>query len=295
MRFCAKKQAEKIIMKKRRFVCFRIDLIFKRDKIYTSTFRSDNMRIAIITAMAEEALPIFKKFGNVVAQNTISGVSISQIEQGANTIYLATSGVGEIKAALAVQLLVDLFDVETVLNFGFVGAINRNLDLCELVAVGRVCHYQFDVTEVDTDRSVGQYSGMSDNYFYLDQTLLSNVLANVGKPVKVVTCASGDKFVANKQDKERLKKDFGADICEMELAGLAIACERNNIPLLSIKVVSDKAEEGANVSFVSIVEKGIAGYEKILPAILEALTSGASSLPPVKKPRGSVACVKDKD
>ena len=91
------------------------------------------MRIAIITAMAEETLPIFKKLGNVVAQNTISGVAISQIEYDGDTIYLATSGVGEIKAALAVQLLVDLFDVEAVLNFGFVGAVNKNLDLCELV------------------------------------------------------------------------------------------------------------------------------------------------------------------
>lgn len=172
--------------------------------------------------------------------------------------------------------------MEAVLNFGFVGAVNHNLDLCELVAVGRVCHYQFDVTEVDTDRVVGQYGGMRDNYFYLDKTLLSNVLANIGKPIKVVTCASGDKFVARKEEKDRLRNEFGADICEMELAGLAIACERNNVPLFSVKVVSDKAEEGANESFLSIVEKGIAGYEKILPAILKAVTSGASSLPPVK-------------
>lgn len=104
------------------------------------------MRIAIITAMAEETLPIFKKLGNVVAQNTISGVAISQIEYDGDTIYLATSGVGEIKAALAVQLLVDLFDVEAVLNFGFVGAINKNLELCELVVPRRVVHYQFDLS-----------------------------------------------------------------------------------------------------------------------------------------------------
>lgn len=78
----------------------------------------------------------------------------------------------------------------------------------------------------------------------------------------------------------------------MELAGLAIACERNNVPLFSLKVVSDKAEEGATESFLSIVEKGVAGYEKILPAILKAVTSGATSLPPARKQRGSVACVK---
>lgn len=240
------------------------------------------MRIAIITAMAEETLPIFKKLGNVVAQNTISGVAISQIEYDGDTIYLATSGVGEIKAALAVQLLVDLFDVEAVLNFGFVGALNKNLEFCELVVPRRVVHYQFDVTGVDTDRVVGQYSGMSDNYFYLDETLIHNALANIGKQMKLVTVASGDVFVTKNEDKHRLAKEFGADICEMELAGIAIACERNNVPLFSVKVVSDKADEGANVSFLSIVEKGVAGYEKILPEILKAVKDGATALPPVK-------------
>ena len=87
------------------------------------------MRIAIITAMAEETLPIFKKLGNVGAQNTISGVAISQIEYDGDTIYLATSGVGEIKAALAVQLLVDLFDVEAVLNLSLIQK-SRTLRAC---------------------------------------------------------------------------------------------------------------------------------------------------------------------
>ena len=59
------------------------------------------MRIAIVTAMAEETLPIFQKLGNVVDQSTIAGVAISKIELDGDTIYLATSGVGEIKAALA--------------------------------------------------------------------------------------------------------------------------------------------------------------------------------------------------
>lgn len=164
------------------------------------------MRIAIITAMAEETLPIFKKLGNVVAQNTISGVAISQIEYDGDTIYLATSGVGEIKAALAVQLLVDLFDVEAVLNFGFVGALNKNLELCELVVPRRVVHYQFDVTGVDTDRVVGQYSGMSSNYFYLDETLIHNALANIGKQMKLVTVASGDVFVTKTTTNTALQK-----------------------------------------------------------------------------------------
>ena len=101
--------------------------------------------------------------------------------------------------------------------------------------------------------------------------------------MKLVTVASGDVFVTNDDEKRRLAKDFGADICEMELAGIAIACERNNLPLFSVKVVSDKAGDGANVSFLSIVEKGVAGYEKILPEILKAVKDGATSLPPVNQ------------
>ena len=100
--------------------------------------------------------------------------------------------------------------------------------------------------------------------------------------MKLVTVASGDVFVTSSEDKHRLAKEFGADICEMELAGIAIACERNNVPLFSVKVVSDKADESANVSFLSIVEKGVAGSEKILPEILKAVKDGATALPPVK-------------
>lgn len=247
-------------------------------------YRGDNMRIAIITAMEEEMLPILKKLGNVVDESNISGVHIKKIELGANTVYLAQSGVGEIKAALAVQVLVDLFDVEAVLNFGFVGALNNNLSIGELVICSKVCHYQFDVTLVDTDRQVGQYSGMKDNFFYLDKSLINDFLHIVGKNIKTVSVASGDKFVAGKENKTQLSS-LGCDICEMELAGLAIACERNSIPLFSIKVVSDKADESASESFVSVVEKGMSKYEKLLPDVLEAVCGEKKSLPPVVNKR----------
>ena len=52
------------------------------------------MRIGIITAMAEETLPIFQKLGNVVAEVTVSGVTVRQIEAEGHTVYLATSGIG---------------------------------------------------------------------------------------------------------------------------------------------------------------------------------------------------------
>lgn len=242
------------------------------------------MRIAIITAMAEETLPILKKLGNVVAQDTLSGVLVRQIELEGNTIYLATSGIGEIRAALTVQLLRDLFDIDVVLNFGFVGALNNALDIAELVIAERVCHYQFDLSAID-GTLVGQYDNRDDRYFYLDQTLIDRVLSAIGISMKKVTVASGDKFIADKNDKTVLKNEFNCDICDMEISGLALACERNNIPLLSIKVVSDKADESASASFLDVVKKGLSRYEQILPTILKAISGTIKPLPPIKKQR----------
>jgi len=152
------------------------------------------MRIAIITAMAEETLPILKKLGNVVEEGTISGVYVRKLIIGENTIYLATSGIGEIKAALAVQLLVNLFDVEVVLNFGFVGCLNDSLEVGELVIANKVCHHQFDISAIN-GTEVGQYGDKDDIFMRLDSSLIDLVKAVTKKNIKEVAVASGDKFI----------------------------------------------------------------------------------------------------
>lgn len=239
------------------------------------------MRIAIITAMAEETLPIYEKFGNIVAEDVISGVHIRQIEIEGDTVYLATSGIGEIRAALAVQLLKDLFEVEAVLNFGFVGALNPRLSVSELVIAEKVCHHQFDITAVDGTK-IGQYDDRDDVYFMLDRDLIERVRSAIGRPIRLVSVASGDKFIAAKSDKDFLINEFSADICEMELSGLALACERNKLPLFSLKVVSDRADEQATESFAVVLKKGLTKYEQVLPEILRAVSQGSAPLPPVK-------------
>ena len=229
------------------------------------------MRIGIVTAMAEETLPIYKKLGNVISRERIRGAEICTIALNDNTIYLATSGVGEINAAVTVQLLKDLYDVEAILNFGFVGSLNPDIEIGELVIADKVCHYQYDVSVVENVR-VGQYEQNEDIYFYLDNALIDKVNGAITKPLRKVAVASADAFVASSKKKKMLKEEFGCDICEMELAGLTIACMRNELPLLSVKVISDKADDVAYISFEEIAKKGLSKYEEILPAVLTAVT-----------------------
>ena len=195
------------------------------------------MRIGIVTAMVEETVPIITKLGGVVAEDNIAGVRIVQIEAGGHTVYLANSGIGEIRAALAVQLLVDLFDIEVVLNFGFVGSLTGSLLVGETVIAGRAVHHQFDLSAVD-GTPAGEYDGRGTVFFENDREIADRLLAALPSPLRVVTVASGDKFVGDRETKKRLRDEFGADICEMELAGICLAAERNGIPVFSLKVVS---------------------------------------------------------
>ena len=229
------------------------------------------MRIGIITAMAEETLPVMNKLGGIVAEDYIAGVRVIQIEAEGHTVYLANCGIGEIRAALAVQMLVDLFDIEAVLNFGFVGSLNKNIPVGETVIAERTVHHQFDISAVN-DEPVGKYDKRDGIFFETGKEIIELVQRVLPSPLRTVTVASGDKFVAGSETKKNLRDAFDADICEMELAGICLAAERNGIPVFSLKVVSDGADENATVSFAEVLEKGLTKYEELLPYVLRALS-----------------------
>ena len=228
------------------------------------------MKIGIITAMAGETTPLYQKMGNATGEINVAGVTISKFDIDGNEIFLVRSGVGEIRAAMTFQLLVDRFDVDVVLNFGFVGSLDNRFDIGDIVLAEKIVHYQFDTSAID-NVPAGQYDGNDSIYFTADKTLIEKVQNELLYKLPEVIVASGDKFVASKEDKEYLRT-LGAQICEMECAGLVIASQRNNVPLLSMKVISDKADESADISFAEVVRKGLTRYEQIFPSVLKAVS-----------------------
>ena len=219
--------------------------------------------------MAGETTPLYQKMGKATGELNVAGVTISKFDIDGNEIFLVRSGVGEIRAAMTVQLLVDKFQVEAILNFGFVGSLDNRFDVGDIVLAEKIVHYQFDTSAID-NVPTGQYDGNDSIYFEASKDLISKVEKELGYQLPKVVVASGDKFIASKEDKEHLRT-FGAQICEMECAGLVIATTRNNVPLLSIKVISDKADESADISFAEVVKKGLTRYEEIFPSVLKAV------------------------
>lgn len=239
------------------------------------------MRIGIITAMAEETLPVYQNYGKIEDEGFIAGAKVYHISDGENQIYLANSGVGQLRAGMTAQMLVDVFEVEAILNFGLVASINPSFKIGDLVIVGAAVHYQIDLSAID-NLPPGHYDNRNEMFFRCDSSIINRVQEALPYPLPVVIDASGDKFVAATSEKIRLRECFGVDICEMEAAAIAFACERNGIPFFSLKVISDCADEATPENFTSLKKRKV-GYETLLPTIIRAVTEKKEiPLPPSK-------------
>ena len=221
-------------------------------------------KIGMIVAMNKELKSYFAKLGNVEEIEN-NAYTIWKATVYGKEIYLAKSGVGEISAAGATQYLITKYDVELIINFGICGKLSPNLKLLDTVVVKSVVHYQFDVSEID-DVKPGVYMNNSP-YIDADNRLIAHLMS-LDANLKEVVCASGDLFVARKEDKEYLIKNFNADICEMESAGILITALKNNVKCVLIKSVSDDCDgmdfntycELATKKYVDIVDKFVQIY-----------------------------------
>lgn len=199
-----------------------------------------NKKIGVVVAIELDA--VLSKYGTPTEQNIYPGYTVMTYENDSFTMYVTQSGAGEIAAAAAAQFLISVYGVDMILNFGVVGSLSHEISLAEACVVDTVIHYDF-TTDGWLNLSPGQYLGYDSPYISTSKELTDEAL-RVFPGLKKVVCASADKFVDDPAAKSALREKYGADICEMEAAGIVLTCNRNNIPCLLIKAVSDSLVGG---------------------------------------------------
>ena len=199
-------------------------------------------KFGIIAAVEIDAVK--RRYGKPIEKINDGGFDIYHYEANGNDVYVLHSGAGEISAAAATQLLISVYHVDMILNFGVVGSLTKEMDDIRLCVVEKVVHYQFDTSEVD-HCPVGQYLEEYPTIYMPATKELVDLAIRVEPTLVKATCASGDRFVGKAEDKAALHEQFDADICEMEAAGIIKTANRNHVPCLSIKMVSDSLHGGA--------------------------------------------------
>ena len=227
------------------------------------------MKVGFVVAMDKEYEPFLSSLGELLSSTVICGIEFCEYSSDNRVVILAKCGIGEIAAASATSLLIGRFGCTYILNFGLVGALSSRFSERSIVVVDSVVHYDFDLTPFGYP--LGAAADMDSPYIYSDR----NALAFLSGKLPIVRLASGDKFIADSERKEKIISDFSADICDMEGAGIALTCARARVPFTMIKVVSDSADGGAEETYMKNKLGGLSfALEVVLNAIFEVCNNG---------------------
>lgn len=213
-------------------------------------------KIGLIAAMAKELAPLLAVCENTEECAEFGGKKVIKATVSGKELYIIESGVGEIYAAAATQFLITALNVEAIINFGVCGSLSARRTIKSTVFVKGVVHYEMDTTAID-DVKVGQYTDYTTEVIPVNEELLNKAVAAFPE-TECVLCASGNKFIADGEEKQKLFNLFGTEVCEMESAGILLTCNLNKIPCVMVKAVSD-AEGGAG-DFVKNVHEAATVY-----------------------------------
>ncbi|MBM7624943.1 5'-methylthioadenosine/adenosylhomocysteine nucleosidase [Sporohalobacter salinus] len=190
-------------------------------------------------------------------------------------VVLVKSGIGKVNAAVCTQILVDDFSVDKVIFTGVAGAVDKKLDVGDIVISTDTI--QHDVNSTVMGYELGEIAEMNKAKFIADQTLISlakdagEKLIEEGATIKVVTgrVLSGDQFIADDEKVEWLKETFGGYCAEMEGAAVGQACFLNDLPFVIIRSMSDKADGSADVDYSTFMEKAANRSYRIVEEMLD--------------------------
>lgn len=156
------------------------------------------------------------------------------------------SGIGLTNAAgLAGMMIADKYDY--ILNAGLSGAIS-SVRRDDTVICDKYYEHDFDITRLGF--KPGVKGSESSSEFFSDPVLLDHFKKYI-PTATTGTAVSGNIFVANSKKKEWIKSTFSALCCDMESAGIAAVCNKNKIPFLSVRRISDTADDVAKDSYKS--------------------------------------------
>jgi adenosylhomocysteine nucleosidase len=238
------------------------------------------MTIGIMSAMREEIEGLLAEMEDV----QVVRAGMRTYHQGTlwgTPVVLVFSRWGKVAAATTATYLIERFGVTRIIFTGVAGGADEALRVGDVVVAGNL--YQHDmnasplfpphevpllgVSGFPTDPDLRR-AAVAATETFLRHELSSRVAPallrefGVTRPRVVVgDVASGDRFIARRADRDRLRKDLPAVACvEMEGAAVAQVCHEYAVPFAVIRTISDAADEGATTDFPRFVRQVASAY-----------------------------------
>ncbi len=223
--------------------------------------------IGIIGAMDKEVESLISSLENHTEELIGSVKFHTGILEGKNVV-IARCGIGKVFAALCTEAMILAYSPSLIINTGVGGGLSSNIKVTDIVVAEKLVQHDMDTSAIGDPK--GLVSGINIIYFNTDKRaadIVKKAATDLSFTCHTGTIASGDIFVADKDKKQSIRKDFSADVCEMEGAAIAQVAYVNNIPCCVIRAISDSADEGSSMDYLDFLPLAAERSEKITRAL----------------------------
>lgn len=215
------------------------------------------MKIGIIGAMDVEVARLTQSMEKEREMEK-AGMHFCEGRIGGTEVVVVRCGIGKVQAGLCVQILCDLFDVTHVINTGVAGSLEEEINIGDVVISIDAMYHDMDVTGLGYEP--GQVPQMDVLAFTADAQLREAAVKACREAAPEIgvfegRVVSGDQFICDRTQKEKIKETFGGLCTEMEGAAVAQAAHVNGIPYVIVRAISDKADESIVVSYAEFEAK----------------------------------------
>jgi adenosylhomocysteine nucleosidase len=247
--------------------------------------------IGIIGPMQEELRVFYAKTPGLV-RHADERFHCTSARWGDRKVVFLQCGVGKVNAAAATQHLLHAYPVTCIILQGVAGGVNPALKSGDTVLADSHVHHDMDATALGFARGQIPFTSMcsfASDPFLLQRT--QEACVNLRIPHTVGRIVSGDRFVANGDDVRALHHDFDAQAVDMEGAAVAQVCAIHGIPFLSVKTISDSADDAAAKDFASFMQRSSEQLFTLLSHLVRNLPRPSAKAAPTRRrrthPRGS--------
>ncbi len=142
------------------------------------------------------------------------------------SIILVRSGMGRDRARQALVEISRKWDLKKMISIGYAGALDPSLQVGDLVVADKV----IEMDSSQPDGGVKSYS--------LDKEIFNTTLGTSGRILLTV-----DRIAATPQEKNKLREKYSAVAVDMETSALAEKAQARNLPFISVRCITDTADQ----------------------------------------------------
>ena len=226
--------------------------------------------IGIIGAMEPEVEAIIATLEEKKSE-TVSRITFYTGKIGEKTVAVAKCGIGKVFAALCAEIMILKYNPDLLVNTGVGGALASGITTGDIVIAGDLCQHDMDTSAIGDPK--GLVSGINMIYFEADKRaneILLTSAKSLGLNARLGRIASGDKFIASKEDKTRIMTDFSADACEMEGCAIAQTAFVNGTPFAVVRAISDSADGEATMDYPTFLPLAARNSTNLTLALVKA-------------------------